>query len=130
MKFKLLAPLLISSATAFAGPNDDLAIARQHVNAAMTRVSYHEMETTIAERDVVTARIVQDTATKGRELALRERDNNAAVAWARRHAEAVKDEREALARADRYRVERDRARADLQESTARVSRIERVRASR
>ena len=131
MKFKILAALLITSATALAGPHDELAVARQRVDAASTRVSYHEMQAIIAERDVATARIVQDTATKARSQALREQNNAAASTWARRHTEAVNDERQAQARAEQARNECDRARNDLQASAARVSKLERgTRASR
>jgi len=130
MKFKIIAALLLSCATALAGPHDELSVARQHVDAASTRVSYHEMEATIAERDIATARIIQDTASKQRSKALLGHDSAAASASARRYAEAAKDEREAQDRAAQSRKELDRARNDLQASTAEVTRLERVRASR
>jgi len=124
MKFTTLAALLLSSATALAAPHDELAVARQHVQAASTRVSYHELEATIAERDIATAKIIQATASKARTKALAAGDNVAASAWARRHADAVKDEREAQDRAAQKRAERDRAREELQASTDRVKSLE------
>ena len=116
MKFTIAA-IILASATAFAGPHDDLVTARQHAHAASTRVSLLELEVTIAERDIATARIIQDTATKQRNSA--------------RHAEGVRIQREAQNRAVQKRVERDRARADLHASAARVTKLERGgRASR
>ena len=117
MRFKVLAALLISSATALANPHDQLAAAQQRVIDASTRVSYYEMQATIAERDIATARIQLDTASKQRNKA--------------RYAQAVNDEREAQARAARFRQESDRARSDLQASNEQVRGLERTaRASR
>jgi hypothetical protein len=132
MKSKLiLVSLLFSSATAFAGPHDDLATARERVQAVSTRVSLLELEVTIAERDVATARIVQTTATKQRSRAQVERDDDAASAWERRYAQAVKDEREALDRVVQKRQAHERALEELHTSSARVSKLERgARASR
>jgi hypothetical protein len=132
MKFKLLlAAFTFSSATALASPHDDLAAARDHVQTATTRVSYLELEITIADRDAATARIIQDTATKQRSQALREHDNKTASAAAQRHADAVKDEREAQNRAAEKRKARERALDDLQASTARVNALAgKTRASR
>jgi hypothetical protein len=131
MKFKLVAALIFTSATALAGPHDDLASARQHAQAASTRVSYLEIEVQIAERDAATARIIQDTATKQRSRALRDGDSEAASASEQRHAVAVKEEREALARIVEKRAARDRAVEDARSSTARAAQLERgVRASR
>jgi hypothetical protein len=131
MKFKLVTALLLASATALAGPHDDLVTARQHVHTASTRLSLLETEVTIAERDAATARIVQDTASKQRSQALRERDNKTASACGKRHADAVKDEREAQDRAGQKRIERDSALQELQASSARVTKLERgARASR
>ena len=131
MKFKLVTAFILSSATAIAGPHDEITTAREQVHTASTRVSLLEIEMTIAERDIATARIVQDTATKQRSRALFERDNKTASAWSQRHAEAVKDEREAQNRAAQKRIARDRAFDELQASTARATKLERsARASR
>ena len=131
MKFKLVTAFILWTATAFAGPNDDVATARQRVDAASTRVSILETEITIAERDVATARIVQDTASKQRSSALRAHDNKTASASAQRYADAVKDEREAQDRAAQKRIARDRALQELQASTALATNVERgARASR
>jgi hypothetical protein len=131
MRFSIPVTLLISATTALAGPHDELASARQRVHAESTRVSYYEKQTIIAERDIATARIHRDTATKAKAQAVRENDNAAASVWARRHDEALTAEREAQARAERNRQERDRAHDDLQASTTRVRQLERgTRASR
>jgi hypothetical protein len=131
MKSKLIVALLFSSATALAGPHDDLAAARQRVQVASTRVSYHEKETIIAERDIATARVHQNTALKGQGEARHAHDSGAASSWARRYDDAMKDEREAQARAARCRSDRDAAREDLHAATANVTKLERVaRASR
>lgn len=132
MKSKLIVALLFSSATAVAGPHDELSAARLNVQAVSARVSYHEKQTIIAERDIATARIHQNTATKGRSEALRTHDSAAASDWARRYDDATKAEREAQARADRSRSETDAAREELEASNARVRQLERVatRASR
>ena len=117
MRFKVLAALLVSSATALANPQDELAAAQQSVHEATTRVSYYEMQATIAERDIATARIQLDTTSKQRDKA--------------RYTQAVSDEREAQARAARSRDETDRARKDLQASNEQVRRLEgSARASR
>lgn len=112
MKFTILTALLISSATALANPHDQLEAAQQRVHEASTRVSYYEMQQMIAERDVATARIQLDTASKQHDTA--------------RYAHALRDEREAQARASRFRAENDRARSDLHASNDQVRRLERT----
>ena len=109
MKATILAALLLSSAAAFAGPHEELTAAREREHAAEVRVSYFEMQVTIAERDAQTARIIQDTASKQKN--------------ARRQADAVKQEHDAQARADVARLERARARDDLQASSDQVRRL-------
>jgi len=126
MKSKLIVALLFLSATAVAAPQSELAAARQSLQAASTRVSYHEKEIIIAERDIATARIHENTASKARTDALRAHDSAAASTWARRYDDAVNDEREAQARAARCRSDRDAAREDMQASTERVRHLERV----
>jgi hypothetical protein len=117
MKSKLIVAFLVSSATALASPHDELAAAQQRVHEASTRISYYEAQATIAERDIATARIQLDTATKQR--------NNA------RQAQALNDQREAQARATQSREQTDRARGDLRASNDEVRRLERTaRASR
>ena len=125
MRVTLLAALLLSSAAALAGPNDELSAARQQERAASVRVSYYEMQAVIAERDMATARIIRDTASRARDKALREHDSDAAGAWSRRHAEATTDEREAQGRAAQARAELATARDDLQASADRIRRLER-----
>jgi hypothetical protein len=110
MKFTLLAALLFSSATALAGPHDELVTARQHVQEASTRVSYFEMQATIAERDIATAQIRRDTASKQRNQA--------------RIAQAEAEQREAQDRAAQARNELTRARGDLQASADQARRLE------
>ena len=70
------------------------------------------MQTTIAERDVATARIHLDTATKARNT--------------QRRAQAANEERAAQERAIEARQERDRAYEDLQAAVTKVRRLERV----
>ncbi|HEY5927948.1 MAG TPA: hypothetical protein VIV11_39950 [Kofleriaceae bacterium] len=69
------------------------------------------MQATIAERDVATARIHLDTATKQKNTA--------------RQTAALKAEREAQDRAEHSRAESERARSDLQASNDQVRRLER-----
>jgi hypothetical protein len=117
MKSKLIVAFLISSATALASPHDELAAAQQRAHDATTRISYYEAQSTIAERDIATARIQLDTASKQRNKA--------------RYAQAQNDEREAQARAAQSREQSDRARTDLRASNDEVRRLERTaRASR
>ena len=117
MKTKLIVAFLVSSATALANPHDELAAAQQRVHDASTRISYYEAQSVIAERDIATARIHLDTASKQR--------NNA------RSAQAVNEQREAQARATQAREQSDQARSDLQASNDEIRRLERTaRASR
>src|SRR5262245_21084930 len=123
MRLTILAALLLSSAAGLADPQSDLSAARQFEKAASVRVSYYEMQDVIAERDVATARIVQDTTSKQRDKALREHDSNAAAAASRRHAQAASDERAAQGRVTHALAELASAREDLQASAALIRRL-------
>src|SRR5262245_28588664 len=128
---RILAAALLISATAWAEPgNDALDAALARERDASVRVNYHEIETAIAERDIATARIIQDTASKQWNQAIRERHSDAAGTWAQRHAEGMRDERDAGQRATYHRRERDQANHDLQASRDDVRRLERVARAR
>jgi hypothetical protein len=109
---KTLIILLLASATALADGSSDLAAAEQRERDASTRVWYHDMESTIAERDVATAQIRLATALKQHDKALRE--------------EATNEEREAQARLGKHVRELERARVDLQAATEQRTKLERV----
>lgn len=84
------------------------------------RVAYYAALTTIAERDIKTAEITLDMAREQWEIAVRAQDKDAATYWTQRHRLAQAEAREARGRADRYRIERDSARADFEDSAADV----------
>ena len=99
----------------------DAAVAAEH--EASTRQHYHAQLATIAERDIVTAQIIRDMSAKQWNEALRDQRGDDAERWARRHAEALRDERDARARAEHYAAERDKARADFEASAAKVRKL-------
>ena len=94
---KILAALLIFTATTWAG-GSELDAAVQREREASTRVWYYETQTTIAERDVETAQITLQLATMERVKAVNENRTADANKWAKRHAEASRDERAAQAK--------------------------------
>jgi len=122
---KVLTALLIFTTATFAD-GDAHNAAVQRARDATTRVWYHEMQTTIADRDIATARIISETATTARREALSEHRSADADRWAKRLAEAQRDEREAQGRADTNRRELSRAQSDLQAATEDVRKTERV----
>jgi hypothetical protein len=99
----------------------DAAVAAEH--AASTRQRYHAQLATIAERDIVTAQIIRDMAAKQWNEAVREHRTGDADRWAVRHAEALRDERDARARAEHYAAERDKARAEFEASADKVRKL-------
>jgi hypothetical protein len=131
MMSKILALLLLSASFAYAdrAPPGELQLALSRQRDAATRERINAQLTTIAERDIVTAQIVRDTAQRQRAVAERVHRSDDAERWSQRLAGAQHDEREAQDRAARYARERDNAHADFQASAERVRRLER-RASR
>jgi hypothetical protein len=132
MTSKILTVLLLSAN--LAGADDrppagdiDAAIASEH--EASTREHYNAQLTTIAERDIVTAQITRDTAIKQWNAAIREHRSEDADQWAKRHAEALRDEHDARERAELYARKRDQARDDFDASAEKVRRLS-ARASR
>lgn len=105
----------------------DVAIANER--DAATRERYHAQLTTIAERDIVTAQITGEMALRQWDLAVQAGRDADVRRWSRRHEMALRDEREARARAASSARERDRARADFRAAAAEVRRLDR-RASR
>jgi hypothetical protein len=129
MTFKVLALLLLSGSLATADDRirpvaDDLETAIANERDAATREWYSAQLTTIAERDIVTAQIVRDMAQSQWDAAVRTHRADDAGRWANRHFIALRDERDAQARAARYARERDQARADFQVSGAEVRRLD------
>lgn len=102
---------------------------RQLSDAAMAerqaskRVFYYEQATTIAERDLATAELRQQTAEQAWTAAVRREDPNEAGKWARAHAEAVVAQREALGRLTLDRAERDMARVAFQQKVDELHQI-------
>jgi hypothetical protein len=134
MTSKILAALLLSGTLASA--DNPAAPARDSIDAAhasehdaAARERYHAQLTTIAERDIVTAQITLDMALRQWELAIQAHREDDARGWAMRCAGALRDERDAQARARHYARERDRARSDFEASADQIRRLER-RASR
>ena len=128
MKTKILALVMFATASsAWADPNSALererVVAVQHERADGVRVSYYAKLTTIAERDSATAQITIDTAFAQWGEALRSKDANSAGYWAQRFSAAREDQREADARAARFRVERDNARSSFEASAAKVRKL-------
>jgi hypothetical protein len=99
----------------------EAAIASEHEASARQR--YHAQLTTIAERDIATALIIRDMAQSQWDVAVRANDPDDAGRWAKRHADALRDERDARARAAYHARERDEARADFAASAARVRKL-------
>jgi hypothetical protein len=133
MTSKILFALLLSANLAIA---DDRPAAADPVDAAVaaereasTRVHYNAQLATIAERDIVTAQIILDMSSKQWNEAQREQRVGDAERWARRHAEALRDERDARDRAAHYAAERDKARADFEASATKLRKLS-ARASR
>jgi hypothetical protein len=123
---KVLAAMLFCVTTAWAGDSSELDAAMKQQHEASARVWYHEMQTTIANRDIATANIALETATTARQRALNEHRTGDADQWGKRIAQAQRDEREAQNRSLTNRHELERARGDLQASTDQVRRLERV----
>ena len=131
MTSKILALILFSAsiASADAPPADDLdaVVAAEH--EASTREHYNAQLATIAERDIATAQIIRDMAVQQYGVAVRDHRTGDADRWAKRHADALRDERDAQARAALYARERDQARADFEALADQVRRLS-ARASR
>jgi hypothetical protein len=132
MTSKIVLALLLSAN--LAGADDrppagtvEAAVAAEH--EASTREHYNAQLTTIAERDIVTAQITRDMASKQWNIAVREQRSEGADEWAKRHAAAVRDEHEARERAALYAQRRDQARADFEASAEKVRKLS-ARASR
>ena len=127
MHTKILAAILFLPVSVFADPpsHDDLdgAIASEHESS--NRVRYYAQETTIAERDIVTATIKRDIARNRWNAAVR--DDHAATAgkWALRYHDAKREEANAQERAARFRYDRDVARADFRASAEQTRRLTR-----
>jgi len=126
-KFLVLATLALAPAVASADDAKADTNNRADPTAAVhsqrddgARVAYYAALTTIAERDTKTAEITLDMSREQWEIAVRAQDKEAAAYWTQRHRLAQAEAREARARADRYRVERDSARADFEDSAAEV----------
>ena len=126
MHSKILIPIMLLAVSAWADDRDALDGARQREHDASVRVWYHDAEATIAERDLATARIIVDTASTQWNRAVREHRSNDASKWAERHAEALREQRDAESRIAHFRYEREVARNDLQTSSDEVQRLERV----
>ncbi len=90
---------------------------------AGTRVAYYASVTTIAERDLDTARLNVDTTRRQWDAAVTAHDADLASVWAHRHADAVAEEREASGRLLLNRTERDLARAEFQRCADDLHRI-------
>lgn len=133
MTSKILTVLLLSANLAAADGNaDDRAPAGGDVDAAVasereasTRERYNAQLTTIAERDIVTAEITRDTAVKAWNTAVHDNRPADVEHWSQRHAEALRDERDARQRAEFFARERDKARADFEASAEKVRRLSR-----
>jgi len=135
MHTKILAAILFLPATAFADPaiHDGLdgAIASEHESS--NRVRYYAQETTIAERDIVTANIKRDVARRRWDAAVRDDHPRAAGTWAVRYHDAKREEATAQERAGELSYARDVARADFRasaEQTRRLTRQARARGGR
>jgi len=130
MTSKILFAVLLSANLASADDRPvaagtvDAAVAAEH--EASTRQHYHAQLATIAERDIVTAEIIRDMAAKQRDEAVREHRTGDADRWAARHAEALRDERDARGRAAHHAAERDKARADFEASADKVRELSRT----
>jgi hypothetical protein len=105
----------------------DVAIANER--EAGTRERYYAQLTTIAERDIVTAQITGEMALRQWDRAVQAGRDGDVRRWSKRHEMALRDEREARARAASSARERDQARADFRVAAAEVRRLDR-RASR
>jgi len=135
MHTKILAAILFLPATAFADPpirdGVDGAIASEHESS--NRVRYYAQETTIAERDIVTATIKRDVARNRWNAAVRDDHPAAAGKWAIRYHDAIRDEAKAQERATQFSHARDVARADFRasaEQNRRLTRQARARGGR
>jgi hypothetical protein len=84
------------------------------------RVQYHAQLMTIADRDILTARIEEHTARTQWDAAVRAGHVNAAGYWAQRHFRAMQDERIAMDTRAREASERDVAQVAFEWDKART----------
>src|SRR6185295_9111460 len=131
MTSKILALLLLSANLASADDRppaetpDAIDAVRATEHDASARERYHAQLTTIAERDIVTAQITRDSALHQWDAAVRDRRAGEAGRWAKRYAEALREEQDAQARATQHARLRDQARADFDIAAAKVRKLER-----
>ncbi|MEO8703000.1 MAG: hypothetical protein ABI867_23340 [Kofleriaceae bacterium] len=126
MKTKILSLAVLAglAAPAFADTRTPgaLDVAVAHERSAGTRVAYYARMTIIAERDRATAQIVIDMAKAEWGAALRANDADAAGYWAKRHRDALVEQRRATSDALLYRTARDAAREEFEASAREVRR--------
>jgi hypothetical protein len=89
------------------------------LRADAARVRYHAAETTIAERDIVTAHIEERLTRAKWDEAVRAGHANDAGYWAKRHFDAMHDERVAQEARAREAYARDVAREAFREDRVR-----------
>lgn len=120
--------LMLASATVARA--DELSSARQRVDSQQTKLKYEGELVVIADRDIQTARIEQDTANREIERAKSMHDDKRLVYWSHKMEAAHHDEEDAFQRYEVHRGMREDARHDLRVASAAVHRIEVQQASR
>jgi hypothetical protein len=115
----LLLSLVLVAGTAHAEPVDS-AEAREHT--ARVQLTYEGQLVEIADRDVLTARLGQDTAEKAIARAQKSHDTAGLVYWSHRLETAHADEVAALARCEQHRVAREDARTAMRAAIAEIAR--------
>jgi hypothetical protein len=119
-----LAASVAVPAVASASPDSELASAELRSRQDSMRVKYHGEQTTIAARDLMTARTRVANAAAYRDEAIAKGDSRTAAFYAQRHYQARLDVREAWTRLARETNELMIAREDFQRDAAMIVQLD------
>lgn len=116
--------LILASAAYSYADTDALSNARAQAQAQETRLTLESQLVVIADRDIHTARIEQDTAQHQIERAKATHDDQQLVYWSHRMEAAHAEEADAFGRYETHVGQREDARKEFRVATADVRRIE------